>query len=970
MKRFILMFSAAMAALVSCYEEPVQEPGNDDVLEDVREVSIKAATLPKSVLSGDEVWWEGGDQIALVFTHPTEAPHVNRSFVNDEKKNPSYYATFTGAIPNSVTVANRYEDLGFAVYPVSAVTDDGVYRHDLPEVQYAKADGSFASGVNLSSSALFLSKMEKEGSRTETDFRSALSMLKLELSPDIESVTVTGSAPLAGVAPLGMFYKVGANENEAKNNGRLLVDPTGKWSEESTSVTLMPDADGDFAKQLYHILVWPGKQEGLTITVNYRNIGEYEKKSEKPVTFKPGMYYKLNFNNTEELVIEEFDGALDKVEGDVADLISQIQSVSLMTEYLDNAVKAKYSIVGSDYFKQGIELSYLVRPAEVAMQLVNQYSDAMSAVVSYRNSSGNLQLTTLPINSATVSGDVMTVTVNADAITKEVYDGKVQAQLGLQIASSTTDILSDFAKLYPLKGAGLFFTRSKDIPVIKGASVSIPFRYAPSGNNYTLSVSGNQNAGLRDNEGFFSGYINVDIKDSDLASQSLIVTLTSGDEVVETELTFAEGPKFEINQIPKIDYIGGEISIGVSADWNVYSAYSLSIENNSYRAEIESNSSEKSYIYYPWIYETFSGVSGTYTLRTNEKWVVKRKNSKGEETSEDVILTDGMTERTATAVFKVNNAELSYTMTRPIVQKAYGTGYNQDNYYNDGYVKQLNAADYGYTPLNVVILGDGYQKKDLMKGGKFERSAKSAMDSFFGAEPFTSFKNRFNVYMVAYESATTGPGNTYFNLSYNNSSTAINYSDGEKIENVVRNALENDNSRFHRSVVIILVNTDASVGATNYFYRDEKPAEYSIDTGDGYYAVGVAMLTANSTETSGLVRHEAGGHAFGRLGDEYVVDWYNQSVVNQRHSVGFFRNVATNTSYWSDFTNAGYNIQYDQYMPGLYRSSGESGIMWNNNGYYNPVSRHSIYERIIKQSEGSNAYSWNGFLDYDKKNPK
>ena len=454
--------------------------------------------------------------------------------------------------------------------------------------------------------------------------------------------------------------------------------------------------------------------------------------------------------------------------------------------------------------------------------------------------------------------------------------------------------------------------------------------------------------------------------------------MTSGDDVVETLLTFAEGGTFEIQSISEIDCIGGEFSISVNADWNVFdkNSYALSLENTSYRVEVKGVSEEKQYTYYPWISETFAGVSGSYTVEANERWVVKRKDSSGKETNEDVVLTDGLSKRTATAVFKVNikdaasNGNLSYTMTRSVVQKASGTGFNPANYYNDGDVKQLNVADYGYTPLNVVILGDGYQKKDLMKGGKFERSAKSAMDSFFGAEPFTSFKNRFNVYMVAYESATTGPGNTYFNLSYNNSSTAINYSDGKKIENVVRNALENDNSRFHRSVVIILVNTDASVGATNYFYRDEKPAKYSIDTGDGYYAVGVAMLTANSTETSGLVRHEAGGHAFGRLGDEYVVDWYNQSVVNQRHSVGFFRNVATNTSYWSDFTNAGYNIQYDQYMPGLYRSSGESGIMWNNNGYYNPVSRHSIYERIIKQSEGSNAYSWNGFLDYDKKNPK
>ena len=112
MKRLILMFSAAVAALVSCQIEPIQDTGVDYLPEDVHEVSIKAATLAKSVLSGEDVWWEGGDQIALVFTHPTDAPHVNKTFVNDEKENTSYYTTFTGSIPNSVTVENGYEDLG------------------------------------------------------------------------------------------------------------------------------------------------------------------------------------------------------------------------------------------------------------------------------------------------------------------------------------------------------------------------------------------------------------------------------------------------------------------------------------------------------------------------------------------------------------------------------------------------------------------------------------------------------------------------------------------------------------------------------------------------------------------------------------------------------------------------------------------------------------------------------------------
>ena len=58
---------------------------------------------------------------------------------------------------------------------------------------------------------------------------------------------------------------------------------------------------------------------------------------------------------------------------------------------------------------------------------------------------------------------------------------------------------------------------------------------------------------------------------------------------------------------------------------------------------------------------------------------------------------------------------------------------------------------------------------------------------------------------------------------------------------------------------------------------------------------------------------------------------------------------------------------YDQYISGLYRSTRESGIMWNNNGNFNAVSRWAIYDRIRKQTEGHADY-WNDFLKYDIKN--
>ena len=52
---------------------------------------------------------------------------------------------------------------------------------------------------------------------------------------------------------------------------------------------------------------------------------------------------------------------------------------------------------------------------------------------------------------------------------------------------------------------------------------------------------------------------------------------------------------------------------------------------------------------------------------------------------------------------------------------------------------------------------------------------------------------------------------------------------------------------------------------------------------------------------------------------------------------------------------------------GLYRPT-ENSIMLNNQGNFNAPSREIIYKRIILQSEGAGSYSFDRFLEYDKRN--
>ena len=55
------------------------------------------------------------------------------------------------------------------------------------------------------------------------------------------------------------------------------------------------------------------------------------------------------------------------------------------------------------------------------------------------------------------------------------------------------------------------------------------------------------------------------------------------------------------------------------------------------------------------------------------------------------------------------------------------------------------------------------------------------------------------------------------------------------------------------------------------------------------------------------------------------------------------------------------------YAYGMYRPT-QGGMMQSNTGEFNAPSRHAIYHRIIIESEGPSAYSWNKFLEYDKIN--
>ena len=678
-----------------------------------------------------------------------------------------------------------------------------------------------------------------------------------------------------------------------------------------------------------------------------------------------------------------------------------------MTEHLDNAVYASYAPASVGYTEKPVSIDYIVRPAKAMELLLDICAEDgnLSEVFSGKLTYGGWGFYNLSVTDAVLDGDVLTVKVAASSISQDFYDGKIPASVALEINDGNTEILSDFANLVPKQGLALAIDKSYNIPALRGSRLSLQFEYSSLDiNNVTATIEDVK--GFAEQPGLSIGsYVgNVSAwfgENDDISAMSFKVVLRdkATQETDFVEFTFDDVGEFKVNYTAGVDCLGGEVYVEPYLPQNgyAYGSVQMYLQNHSKAGPVaysyfplgSTTKVDVMFDNYTWVCETPGGVAGQYTVSPNEEVVYSITDQSDETKVYTTVMNSGEESRSFDVISKVSTADMKYTYTKgvKIVQKENGAPIDESLYYEDGYYELLQEAipSYKYNdPLNVVILSEGYQKVDLLKGGKFARDAYSACAAFFAYEPFSSFQDRFNVYMVAYASEDSGPRvgsgqdghNTYFGIYRNNDGgTYVNYTSSDKIVEVVQDVLGLKGSDFYRTIVIMLVNEDGlQLGSTNY--PSQNVVSGADDPGDGYATFSVAMLSTMSMTFNYLIRHEACGHAFGRLGDEYDVNGNNVTKVEQKHSVGFYRNLATNLTYWNDFIAAEYGsdeVGYNEFNlssgGSVYRSTANS-IMneFGIGSYYNAVSRQLIYERIIKQTEGYNAYSWDEFLEYDKKN--
>ena len=324
--------------------------------------------------------------------------------------------------------------------------------------------------------------------------------------------------------------------------------------------------------------------------------------------------------------------------------------------------------------------------------------------------------------------------------------------------------------------------------------------------------------------------------------------------------------------------------------------------------------------------------------------------------------------REGKVVFRLKNKD--YTHECSVSQ--YGYKYGEDEWIT------LQKATKGRNGgINIVLLGDGYNAKDIADGD-YLKHIKQEVEHFFGIEPYKTYRNYFNVYTAIPLSTESGVG-TVNTIRYNRFSTTFTGGVGLKADydEIFSYALgaPTVNKDNLKETLIIIVPNSTDYGGICQMWPDGSAIAFCPLSTYGY-----------PLDTRGVVQHEAGGHGFGKLSDEYIyhnafidacgcsccghvmefnsaksLGWYdNLSLTGKMHNVGWSHLIFDDR--YSDIVDV-YEGGY-MHNRGVFRSE-QNSCMNNDIPYYSTISRESIVKRIKRYA--GETFSFEEFVKYDKR---
>ena len=324
---------------------------------------------------------------------------------------------------------------------------------------------------------------------------------------------------------------------------------------------------------------------------------------------------------------------------------------------------------------------------------------------------------------------------------------------------------------------------------------------------------------------------------------------------------------------------------------------------------------------------------------------------------------------------------------------------------------------------DIVIMGDGFSKSHFGQNGNYDKVMRKAYADFFSVEPYASLKEYFNVYYINAVSeedhdavplmngAIQGDAKTVFGTKFKEGSTNITGSDETVLayaEQAIRvkggkggDECTDENEvvfRANRALMIVMVNVECHAGTCDMVWTN------GSDYGNAY-SVAYTALHPSEEDRKWTMLHEAGGHGFGKLGDEYEERYFTSfstglwNDLDNQHLWGVNRNIS---SHWGEEErNAGWsfsgssipdtditNVYWTELLTGDYGYEDTEGlgiyagantynlffcrptansIMRNEHSedghFYNVASRWAIWYRLMKLTGSTNAADFKSSLD-------
>jgi hypothetical protein len=303
--------------------------------------------------------------------------------------------------------------------------------------------------------------------------------------------------------------------------------------------------------------------------------------------------------------------------------------------------------------------------------------------------------------------------------------------------------------------------------------------------------------------------------------------------------------------------------------------------------------------------------------------------------------------------------------------------YISKDFSHDGEITVLQTATEG-EGIDVILLGDAFSDRQIADG-TYDAAMRKMMEALFSEEPYTTYRNLFNVRAITVVSYTEGYDHAGQSLgTWFGQGTLVGGNNNKCIE-YARKVVPDE--KIDNTLVIVAMNQDAYAGTCYMF--DAREGDYGSGTAVAYFPI-----SSDTATYLGLVRHEAGGHGFAKLGDEYAYEYLGavpdseKDHANAQAVFGWWKNIDFTSDpskvKWAHFLN---DSRYDNeglgvfegaftYWTGVWRPTEES-IMNHNVDGYNAPSREAIWYRLHKLAYGAEwQYNYEDFVAYDAKNRK